>query len=169
MIPWICVGVLLAMCPLWWWWGRRQRDQDLEQLKRGAMGILTDQLGALQQQIEAARLEAQTERDKSSRYFAKCQDFEKERDEFQHLYTTQSIGHGNAQNLMMQTIERLAQQLQQKGVRAQIPKVLHVVREEFREHHEIPALALTQAAKAQAPLSESAPAAEPAPVAAVAD
>lgn len=165
MIPWICVGVLLVACPLLWWWGRSQKQRDLEQLKQGAMAILTDQVAALQHQIEAARLEAQAERDKSSRYLGKCQDFESERDEFYRLYTSQSIGHGNAQNLMMQTIDRLAQQLQAKGVRVQIPKVLHVVREEFREQHEMPARALVED---KSKLSEAAPAAEPVPTAATA-
>jgi len=97
---------------------------------------------------ERARLHAElklvisdlhTERDKVSRYFVKISAFERERDEWQRMYHEQSIGHGNAQSLMMGTIEKLSRQLQEKGVRVQIPKVLHEIREEFLGAHELPA------------------------------
>jgi hypothetical protein len=91
-----------------------------------------------------------SERDKVSRYFAKISDFERERDGWQKLYHEQSIGHGNAQALMMGTIENLARQLHAKGVRAQIPKVLHEIREEFIGKHEMPARAGADALMSQA-------------------
>lgn len=101
-----------------------------------------------------------TERDKVSRYFAKISDFERERDGWQNMYHTQSIGHGNAQALMMSTIENLARQLQAKGVRAQIPKVLHEIRDEFLGTHELPAREGVEALKkltAAQPTAETAP------------
>ena len=88
---------------------------------------------------------AQAERDKSSRYFLKITDFENERNQWQKLYSDQSIGHGNAQNLMMHTIEQLAAQLAAKGVKFKVPKVLQAIRDEFAETHEMPARAQLQA------------------------
>ena len=101
-----------------------------------------------------------SERDKVSRYFSKISDFEKERDTWQRMYHEQSIGHGNAQALMMGTIENLSRQLQAKGVRVQIPKVLHEIREEFLGAHELPSREGVEALKklqAAQPTAEATP------------
>lgn len=137
----LAVGVL-ALCALQYLaWrsgfahGRRQESK----IDAAARAESRQRIAELQAEVERARQVADAERDKSSRYFLKITDFEKERDQWQELYTRQSIGHGNAQSLMMRTMEQMAQQLQAKGVRAQIPKALHAVREEFLQNHELPA------------------------------
>jgi hypothetical protein len=145
MNPWVLpviVTVLLAVAsyPLHLW---RLRVVFL----RGTR-VLAEQVASLQIEVERARDVAQSERDKASRYFEKISDFEKERDEWRRLYTGQSIGHGNAQELMMKTIEDMGRVLSQKGIRFQIPKVLHAVREEFLGTYELPAREVEAAQKA---------------------
>jgi len=120
--------------------------------------LLAEQLGAVQLEVERAREVAQAERDKTSRYFDQIRVFEQQRDEWQRLYFEQSAGHGGAQALMMGTIENLARELHARGGRPQIPKVLHAVRSEYEQTHELPAreglAALNAAIKAAAPVPE---------------
>ncbi len=94
--------------------------------------VLGAQLGAAQVAIEEARAQ-------KDRYFQTITEFEKQRNSWHQLYVDQSIGHGNAQNLMMDTIEQMGKVLSSKGVRFQIPRVLHEVRAEFLEKYEMPA------------------------------
>jgi len=142
----------LSFVLAWWLRGSRLKAHHERALaeKNAMLDILRADSAASLAQLEHALTEAITERDKSSRYFLKITEFEQERDRIQVLYTRHAIGHGNAQQLMMNTIETLVRQLQAKGVRAQIPKVLHVVREEYQANYEVPARAAAEAiAKAQ--------------------
>ncbi len=179
MIPWICVGLLVLGYPLLWWLGRRRQRaferaldsattysaQQADELREQLASAWTQALAAARAEVvtelAAARAEATAERDKSSRYFLKISDFERERTQWQNLYTSQSIGHGNAQNLMMRTIEDFARLLQNHGVKVVVPKVLSAIREEFQATHEQPSRALAEAVKsAEAQLA--APTTEPA-------
>lgn len=94
--------------------------------------ILTEDVAALRVQLDAAR-------DKTSRYFDLISEMEKERNGWHKLHQEECIGHGNAQNLMMGTIEDMARTMSAKGLRFQIPRVLHAVREEFLQSFELPA------------------------------
>lgn len=162
MNTWFWVsGALVCGYPVLWLCGSRLWKATAVR----ATAVARDKLTASEQALEAAATEQTTERDrlhaelklvindlhgerdKVSRYFAKISDFERERTEWQRLYHEQSIGHGNAQALMMGTIERMARQLQDKGVRVQIPKVLHEIREEFLSQHEMPARSAIEEAK----------------------
>jgi DNA polymerase III delta prime subunit len=179
MIPWIYVIVLALGYPLVWWLHRRSLGAEQASVSRRLERIREQAQSEAREQVDQARAETQTatmrariavsaelaeakafaesERDKASRYFLKITDFENERTQWQRLYNQQSIGHGNAQNLMMRTIEDLTRQLQAKGVRAQVPKVLHALREEFLEAHEMPSRALAEAvnrAQTQPPTTE---------------
>lgn len=161
----LAVAVLMMGYPLMLWVFVRAKRVGLaavvaSEAKRSAQVFmegtraLTEQLTAVTIEVERARAVAEEERGKTVRYFRKITDFETERTRWQKLYNEQSIGHGNAQQLMMTTIEALARQLQAKGVRVQIPKVLHALREEFASTHEMPsrdqveALRAIEAAKA---------------------
>ncbi len=111
---------------------------------------LAEECAFLRVEIERARDVADGERAKTARYFAKISDFERERTTWQTSYYEQSLGHGNAQQLMMNTIETLAKQLQAAGIQPRIPNVIFAVREEFVAQHEQPsrdALAAIEAAK----------------------
>ncbi len=97
----------------------------------------------LTEQVAELRVGIDTERDKTSRYFTAIDGIKKERDDWHQLYTGQAIGHGNAQNLMMGEIEKLARALAAKGVRYSMPRVLQEVREEYLGKYEMPARADT--------------------------
>lgn len=105
--------------------------------------------------IQSARAETKVESDKRSRYFDKISEVQAERDQWYKLYTAQSIGHGNAQALMMGTIEQLARQMKAKGIEPKIPRILQDVRAEFQTTHEEPAR--LAAAQQSAPALQSGP------------
>jgi hypothetical protein len=107
-------------------------------------GVLAQEVGTLQLALEDARAQ-------KDRYFEKISEFEKQRDEWHQLYVDQSIGHGNAQNLMMDTIEQMGKVLSSKGIRFKIPRVLHEVRAEFSEKYEMPARSDELAQKPEPP------------------
>ncbi len=69
-----------------------------------------------------------------------------ERDKWQHLYTDQSVAHGNAQAIMMGAIEYMGKKLSAHGIPFQVPPVLQEVRAAFIDNHVTPALAQTDQA-----------------------
>lgn len=143
MITYVWIAILLAGYPAAYLAHRlRLRGVFL----RGTR-LLAEQVADLRIAVEHAREVATTERDRTSRYFAKISAMAEERDGWHHLYTQQAIGHGNAQNLMMGEIEKLARALSAKGVTYQMPRILQEVREEFLGKYETPARTST-------PLSE---------------
>ncbi len=91
-------------------------------------------LGDTQVALEDARAQ-------KDRYYDKIAEFEKQRNDWHRLYVEQSIGHGNAQNLMMDVIEQMGKVLTAHKIRFNIPRVLHEVRAEFLERYEMPARA----------------------------
>ena len=110
--------------------------------------LLAEECAGLKIEVERARDVAGDERARTARYFEKITDFERERTTWQTSYYEQSLGHGNAQQLMINTIETLARQLQENGVRPQIPKIIYAIREEYQTQHEMPALAALEAIRA---------------------
>lgn len=118
---------------------------------------LRQRVSDLTSELERAREVAQDERSKRERYFEKISDFERERSRWQKSYYEQSIGHGNAQELMMNTIEGLATQVKALGGRPKIPNVIHAVREEFIGQHELPSREATKKAVSESPSPEEPP------------
>lgn len=94
--------------------------------------VLTDNVGYLQVQLNEARARAE-------RYQNKIAGVLQERDQWHKLWQEQSIGHGNAQNMMMGTIEEMGRLLTQHKVRYQLNPLLQTVRSEYLEQHEMPA------------------------------
>lgn len=72
-----------------------------------------------------------------------------ERDNWNRLYDEQSIGHGNAQAIMMDAITFLQRKLQAAGVEVQLPDVVRETQELYRERHIAPTLQRTGAAPMQ--------------------
>ena len=139
----------------------RMTAEAKETFARGVLH-LTEQMGAMQVELERAREVAQDERSKRERYFTKIADFEKIAHNWQKSYYDQSIGHGNAQQIMMDCIETLARQLQGAGIPPKIPSVIHAVRAEFMEQHQLPAVAgLAELQAAQSKTLAAAAPAEP--------
>lgn len=131
---------------------KRLEVEAKETFERG-VAHLTEQMGAMQLELERARELAQDALARKERYFTKITDFEKIAHDWQKSYYEQSIGHGNAQQIMMDCIETLARQLQGAGIAPKIPSVIHAVRSEFMEQHQVPSvagLAELQAAQAKA-------------------
>jgi hypothetical protein len=67
----------------------------------------------------------------------------KQRDQWCDLYNEQSIGHGNAQAIMMDAIAFLERKLRQAGVEVTLPPVVRETQELYRDRHVEPALAHT--------------------------
>jgi len=124
------IAALILLCAAGWALHRRR----VKSMFMKGTRALALQVGSLQVALEDARAQ-------KDRYFSKIEEFEKQRDDWHQLYVDQSIGHGNAQNLMMGTIEQMGKVLSAKGIRFSIPRVLHEVRAEFMETHEMPARA----------------------------
>jgi ABC-type transporter Mla subunit MlaD len=148
------VAVLVLGYGLWrlHWWHVRQAlqvaaNQASDVFATGSR-LLSEQVAALQIEVENARqLRDEADR-KCARYLDKIQEFERQRTTWQKLYYDQATGHGNAQEMMMNTIETLARQLQSLGQRPKIPSVLHAVRSEYLTTHEMPARAANEAIEA---------------------
>ena len=108
-------------------------------------------LEAFGAQVETARLEAQDARDHKSRYFLKIAEIEQEMTTWKNLYQEQSIGHGNAQAMMMRTIEHLGSLLKKHGVKFELPRALNAVRADFEEEHAAPAREAVKLASQEQP------------------
>ncbi len=111
MISWVICGVLLLGYPAFWLERRRHTRVVFE---RGH-ALLTQHLGDLQQQLEQAR-------ETTHRYQLKIGDTLAERDRWVTLYYEESIGHGNAQDMMMGLINRMGAKLQQAGAVGEIER-----------------------------------------------
>ena len=94
---------------------------------------------SLMAQLEAADTQLVAEKGRASRYFTSIEALGAERDRWQRLYTLESIGHGNAQNLLMETISGLIRQLRALGKDVEMPPVIEKVRQEHQQTHELPA------------------------------
>ncbi len=141
MISSTYAGVVSILVSLACWVLHRWR---LKAVFMAGTRLLASRLGTMQLERDEARAEKE-------RYYLKIAEFEKQRNDWHKLYVEQSIGHGNAQNLMMDTIEQMGRVLSAKGIRFQIPRVLHEVRAEFLESHEMPARADEMAPKKPEP------------------
>lgn len=94
--------------------------------------VLTREIGNLRMLLEDAR-------GRADRYHTKIAEALQEREEWHQLWQQQSIGHGNAQNMMMTTIEEMGRLLSAKGIKYRLNPVLQAVRSEYLTEHEMPA------------------------------
>lgn len=145
----ILIAALVAGYPLclWagWWRARTEGKKTAEATFMRGTTLLAEECATLKVELERAREVAADERGKRERYFVKISEFERQRTDWQERYYAQSIGHGNAQELMMATVENLARQLQSLGHRPRIPSVLHALRAEYQSQHEMPSRAALEA------------------------
>lgn len=72
---------------------------------------------------------------KADAYFQAISIIEKERDNYRLLYQDQSLGHDNAQRLMMHIISELHKELHKLGVTFKLPEIIQAVRGSFEESH----------------------------------
>lgn len=127
MISWILVTILALGYPVLWLERRRHTKRVFETGTRH----LSEQVGELRHLLD-------DERAQKGRFQAKNSEISDERDGWIKLYHDQAIGHGNAQNLMMEVIDRLGAQLSSRGIKIKIPSVISLMREEFMQKHELP-------------------------------
>jgi len=127
MISWILVAILALGYPALWF----ERRRHLKRVFEVGTRHLSEQVGELRQQLE-------DERGRRERFQAKNSEISDERDGWIKLYHDQAIGHGNAQNLMMEVIDRLGAQLSSRGIKVKVPSVISLMREEFMTQHELP-------------------------------
>lgn len=80
-------------------------------------------------------LHIQNTKRKADAYFQAISIIEKERDNYRSLYQDQSLGHDNAQRLMMHIIGELHRELHKLGVTFKLPEIIQVVRGSFEESH----------------------------------
>jgi len=121
----VCVVILV---PLAIWLHRKYLGLAIDT----ATTYLRGQLNDMSDELELARLQRDT-------YFTKIDSIANERDIWIDLHNREAIGHGNAQNMMMGTIDALGRQLVALGERPKIPRVIQEVREEYQAAFETPA------------------------------
>ena len=129
MVSTTYVAVALVFLCVFGWWAHRRRVRAM--FMQGTQTLATE-LGATQVALQTAR-------DEKERYYLQIAEFERQRNGWHKLYIEQTIGHGNAQVLMMETIDKMGRALSDRGIKFRIPRVLHEVRAEFLETHEMPA------------------------------
>lgn len=138
-------------------------------------GLLTPKLAVRLARRESARLltTVQALTEQLQRTTAECVDWErraeenrktiervlKERDGWCRLYDDQSIGHGNAQVIMMDAISYLEQKLKAVGIDAKLNPIVRETQALYYSEHVAPALKRTGAEVVQ----RQAPAREPVP------
>jgi hypothetical protein len=147
------VAVALLLVNLWQWFDRRllwkamlvaddntavarkernelQRQIDDEHLPEIRKLRMTTAARTTEAESRAAEAEAKTQR-----YFAEIESACNQRNHWSKLYQDMSTQYGNAQDLMIRTIERLARQLQAAGIKPKVPPVIKAVRDEFFAAH----------------------------------
>jgi len=137
MITWVLLAISCLGYPLLWRLSARRWTRVFDAGTR----MLAEEVATLKIEVERSREVASEERAKRERYFDSISKAERECQSWKDLYHSQSIGHGNAQELMMQTITNAQRVLAAKGVKLSIPRVLYAIREEFVAEHEMPSRA----------------------------
>lgn len=147
MISWVLLAIACLGYPVLW----KLRARHWTKVFEAGTRLLTEEVTTLKIEVERSREVATEERAKRERYFGSISKAESECLRWKDLYHSQSIGHGNAQELMMRTITNAQQALAAKGVKFSIPSVLYAIREEFQAQHEMPSRAAAQEPKAPDP------------------
>jgi hypothetical protein len=94
------------------------------------------ELGLLRGQVEQARIERDTAKQKADSYFRMIEVANAERDGWRQLYIEQSAAHSNAQSLMMTQINTLAIAYERETKKKpQIVPIIQAVRDDFINAH----------------------------------
>lgn len=105
-------------------------------------------------ELGAARAAAVDWERRAEEYRGTIQGVLKERDNWNKLYDEQSIGHGNAQAVMMDAIGHLVRLLRKAGVDPKLPAIIQETQDLYRERHVEPALQRTGGAIGGLPVSK---------------
>jgi len=122
-------GAIVATVVLWSWLGRRAQAPLL-----ASQQALSEALGALEREQQLRELAEK----KAAEYFDAIEGVVKERSNWSSLYQRVVLEYGNAQDLMMRTIDNLCRQLEKLGKKVEVSKAIKAVRQEFFETHERP-------------------------------
>lgn len=137
---------------------QRLHDKRVEQALKDGEDAFVRGTALLSEEVLSLRAIVEDERGQKGRFQSKIAEVTEERDQWVTLYHEQSIGHGNAQTIMMETIEIQARALRARGIKVTIPSVIQQLRDDFRSQHEEPALAAAQKLASEAPTKiQSAP------------
>jgi len=139
MISWMICGLLLAGYPLFWLGYRRYANRHTSRVFEAGHRVLTQQIADMQAQLEAAREQRDAADAQTHRYQLKITGVLAERDQWTSLYYEQSVGHGNAQSLLMDLVNQMGARLQRAGVKFEMPQGIATIRQEFMDKHEGPA------------------------------
>jgi hypothetical protein len=124
------VGVLLILTAYLW---RRNRQL------ASALEPLSEQLQlALEESLRHLHA-AKAAKEREERYLTKVIEAQTERDGWFRLHNEESIGHSGAQAMMLSLIQRLATQLQAKGVDPKIPPIIQQVAADHEVNFAAPA------------------------------
>jgi len=93
----------------------------------------------LSQQVEIARRQRDELFRQKAEQFERIDGIVKEANGWRSHYHEQSIAHGNAQALMLETIERQAKALTALGRLTEVPPIIRTVMADFRKEHVMPA------------------------------
>lgn len=129
------IGVALALLALGYWLSARRLLDQVRQIHAGSLGMLEGERQHAVAQWEAADLRAADWERRAGEFQKINASILHERDKWQALYWSQGAGHGNAQALMMATIDVLARQLMGLGKKVVIPPVIQATMDEYREQH----------------------------------
>lgn len=148
----ISLGLLLLSLPLMWWRGWKAGARAVIQEAKAEVVASHEKLHEARQVAEHCRLQWEEWECKAKGYQSINSGILTERDSWQHLYFDQSVGHGNAQAMMMSTIDYMGSKLRQAGIEVPVPRLLAEVQQEFTRQHVTPVLA--QSAPKSAPSSQ---------------
>jgi hypothetical protein len=156
--------LVFAGIPLTFWLGRRPLQTALasERNEVGAANSLVEELTralqssndsrgeferqakkAVAEELTQARFAAQDWERRATEYRDSIAGILKERDAWNRLYDEQSIAHGNAQAVMMDSIGYLERKLRDAGSPVILPNVIRETQELYRDRHIEPVLQRT--------------------------
>ncbi|HMG13068.1 MAG TPA: hypothetical protein VK571_07830 [Gemmatimonadaceae bacterium] len=98
---------------------------------------------AVAEELNQARFAAQDWERRATEYRDSIEGILKERDTWNRLYDEQSIAHGNAQAVMMDSIGYLERKLKDAGIPVILPNVVRETQELYRDRHIEPVLQRT--------------------------
>jgi hypothetical protein len=134
------ISAWLAGAAFGWLWVPKSKIRAAERATEEVASLLQPELTKAVGQMAHLRAQWEMSERKASEYLDRIRGIIEERDKWERLYHEQSIGHGNAQAVMMGYIGHLERQLMQHGVEAKAPAVIQEIHDLYIERHVSPAL-----------------------------
>lgn len=150
LIGWVASFVLLALSIGLRMHRSRERTVTGNLLKELRKTVDLE-IDAVRQENADLRGQLDGARNRADSLFASADSVVKECTEWRRRYYEQSLQAGNAQALMMATLEQLAAKCQALGGKVEIPRIIQAVRSEYVTQHVQPAIAGLQAMDGQRP------------------